>query len=132
MSLIGAYQEELDLYTSDMRSCLSDLRGITDKGDWTSCHDHIEEMLSKSTDIMQALELEIRACAPTERRHYIDKLRSNKDTLGAFKTELTAISFENQKASLIGGKSGEDRRRLIDANEKYVVIMHIFAYIVVT
>lgn len=118
MSLIDAYQEELDSYVTDIRSSMAQLRQSSDQTEWSSCKSHVEDVLGKSTDIIKSMELEVRTCGPTERRQYTEKLRANKDIFAAFKAELTSLNFERQKSTLIGGKSGEDRRRMLDANER--------------
>lgn len=118
MSLVDAYKEELNSYCRGIREALAQLRGGVDQETWNSCYAQVNDLLTKSNDIVKAMELEIRTCGSVERRQHTEKLREDKETLASFRTELTNLDFEKQKANLIGGKSGDHRRRMIDANEK--------------
>ena len=120
MSLIDAYEEELESYTRDIRANLTKMRETGDNAEYESTKATTVELLAKGNDIIKAFELEVRTCAPSERREYTVKLKAHKDNYAAFKTELTTVHFERQKASLtsVGGKSGEDRRRMLDANQR--------------
>lgn len=121
MSLVEAYKAELDSYAVDLRNSLDSAKSSADQKEYEGLQSHINEVLGKANDIMKAMELEIRTCPSSERRLWTEKLRADKDKFAGFKTELTNSDFERQKANLIGGKSGDHRRRMIDANEKCVV-----------
>eukprot|EP01039_Chlorochromonas_danica_P009265 gene9265-10229_t len=118
MSLLEAYQQELDSYSGDIRSTLNNMRSLSDVGDFNCAHDHVEDVIGKANEIIKAMELEVRTCGMSERRLWNEKLKSYKDTFAQYKAELTSANFERQKASLVGGKSGDDRRRMLDANER--------------
>ncbi len=120
MSMFDAYQEEFDGKNRDARSALSELNGVDpkDNAKKSSKVSEVNGILDEMSSIVKQQEIEARGMDREGKRVSMERIGQNKDTITSIRGELSSTIARIDRSGLIGGRSGEDRRRLIDANEK--------------
>lgn len=120
MSVFDAYQEEFDLKYREGRTAINDLAALDGK-DNVKRNAKISEAnaaLDALTSTVKQQEIEARSMGRDEKKMLMDKISQNKDSISSLRAELNTTIAKVDRSALIGGKSGEDRRRMIDTNEK--------------
>lgn len=120
MSMFDAYQEEFDSKQRDGRAALAELASVDpkDSAKKNSKISEINAILDEMASLVKQQEIEARGMDREERRLSMEKTGQNKETITSMRGEMTSTSARIDRSGLVGGRSGEDRRRLIDANEK--------------
>lgn len=120
MSMFDAYQEEFDGKQREARAALSELAGSDpkDNSKKTSLVSQINKILDEMASIVKQQEIEARGMDKEGKRLSMEKTGQNKEAITSLRGETSTTVARIDRSGLIGGRSGEDRRRLIDANEK--------------
>ena len=120
MSLVDAYQEEFDGKLSEARKALDELASLDGKD--SALKNRKATEVNQAIDAMSASvkqqELEARTLDKESKRVSLEIVSRNKDTITNMKQELNSAIAKVDRSGLMGGRSGEDRSRLISANEK--------------
>ena len=114
MSIFDAYCDDLTFLAQDIRNNLITLK--TGEGFEALCKT-ILTIFDQSADLLKQAEVEARSHESKERKFLNDKLRCHKDVFTNLRAEYDNDVFQMQKSKLTG-KSGEDRGRMMDVNEK--------------
>ena len=114
MEIFDAYCDDLAFLARDVRSNLDALKtgnsfDVTKKT--------IQACFDQSTDLMKQAEIEARGHSSQVRRELNERLKIHKDSFFDMKGEFDTVVFQNQKSQLVG-RSGEDRGRMLETNEK--------------
>lgn len=120
MSMFDAYQEEFDSKQREARAALTALAGVDpkDNAKKSSSISQVNAALEEMSSIVKQQEIEARGMDREGKRLSLDKIGQNKESITAIRGELNATVARVDRSGLVGGRSGDDRRRLIDANEK--------------
>lgn len=120
MSMFDAYQEEFDSKQREARAALTALAGVDpkDNSKKSSSISQVNAALDEMSSIVKQQEIEARGMDREGKRLSLEKIGQNKESITAIRGELNSTVARVDRSGLIGGRSGDDRRRLIDANEK--------------
>lgn len=122
MSIFDAYCDDLTFLTTDLKNNIEALKGGSD---FDATRRTIQACFDQSTDLMKQAEIEARGHSSAERRVLTEKLKIYKDTFFELKGDFDTTVFQQQKSQLTG-KSGEDRGKMLEANEKYDICARLF------
>ncbi len=118
-SIFDAYQEEFLKMADECRVRITTLQTCgANKEEKESTVAACNESIDKISNILKEMEMEVRTYTISNKRNCSEVLTKDKDEFTALKTEFNSAKFAAEKASLTGGKSGEDKRRMLDANER--------------
>lgn len=78
----------------------------------------INSLISELQSSIKQMEVEARSYDRETKRVYAETVLRDKDTLIGLKASLTQIQSGYDRSNLIGGKSGDDRRRMLDTNSR--------------
>uniref|UniRef100_A0A7S3M5W9 Vesicle transport v-SNARE N-terminal domain-containing protein n=1 Tax=Spumella elongata TaxID=89044 RepID=A0A7S3M5W9_9STRA len=112
--IFDAYCDDLKFLATDLKNNLEVLRSGEN---FESARKTIQAVLDQSTDLVKQVEVEVRGHSSQERRILTEKLKIYKDEFFQLKQEFDSVVFQSQKSQLVG-KSGEDRGRMLETNEK--------------
>jgi hypothetical protein len=114
MSIFEEYVKDLNFFTEDIRNNLAVLKTGEN---FDALSDTIRAVFDQANELVKQAEVEARSYESKERRVLNDRIKEFKDQLFALKTEFDAEQFQNERSKLFG-KSGEDRGRMLETNEK--------------
>jgi hypothetical protein len=123
MSIFEAYDSEFSSLSQDIIKNVGELKNNSSSGDKSgSLIKQIEALFSQSADLIKQMEVEVRSHDPATRKMLNEKVNQYKKSNGTLKSDFERAKEQSQKASLVGGsgKSGEQRQRLLDTNDKLV------------
>lgn len=112
--IFDAYCDDLKFLATDLKNNLEVLRSGEN---FDSARKTIQAVLDQSNDLVKQVEVEVRGHSSQERRVLTEKLKVYKDEFFQLKQEFDSVVFQSQKSQLVG-KSGEDRGRMLETNEK--------------
>lgn len=115
MSIFDAFIDDLTFLENDVRSNLAALKSGEN---FDALVKTLTTVFDQADDLLKQAEIEARSHGSKERRELSDRLKVRRDTFTALRSEFDTELFQSQKSQLFG-KSGEDRGRMLDANEKY-------------
>eukprot|EP01041_Mallomonas_annulata_P002496 gene2496-4852_t len=120
MSIFEAYDQEFNALSHEISNNISDLRTYTTNPEKsTYLIGQIERLLSQAGELMKQMEVEVRSQDQATRKVLSDKVTQYKKSLASLKADFEKSRDEAQKSSLmVGSKSGEQRQRLMNANDK--------------
>jgi chromosome segregation ATPase len=119
-SIFDAYQEELVKNTAELQSFIDNLKECGNREDRKrAAVQACDDSIGKISTLLKEMEMEVRTYGSQLKRTCTESLNKHKDDVSTLKSQYNTTKFAIEKASLTGTRSGEDRRRLIDANEKY-------------
>jgi hypothetical protein len=122
-TIFDAYCDDLSFLATDIRNNLNVMKsGEASDALCTT----ISTVLDQATDTIKQAEVEARSFPSAERRVLNDKIKVYRDKFQDLKSEYDNELFQMKKSKLVG-KSGEDRGRMLDVEEKYVCVMHIYS-----
>lgn len=119
MSVFDAYQEEYTSKLGETRALIRELSNTTDTSRKSTLIANIEQEVNNLADQLKQMDIEVRTSSPAEKKALMEKQTKNKDDLNSCRSEFTNAKFDSQKAALTG-KSGEDKMRYVDVNQKYL------------
>ncbi len=112
--IFDAYCDDLKFLATDLKNNLEVLRSGEN---FDSARKTIQAVLDQSNDLVKQVEVEVRGHSSQERRVLTEKLKVYKDEFFQLKQDFDSVVFQSQKSQLVG-KSGEDRGRMLETNEK--------------
>jgi hypothetical protein len=120
MSIFDAYDQEFRSLSSDINKNLSDLKNTSgsDKDQARTTVRLVDGLLSQVGDLIKQMEVEVRGHDPATRKVLNEKVVQYKKSVSSMKSDFERIKEQSQRSELIGSKSGEQRQRLLDANDK--------------
>lgn len=118
-SIFDAYQEEFVKDAEEFRRSISSLAECDSNQDQKrSAINSCDSSIDKITNLLKEMEMEVRTYTSNNKRICNEVLSRDKDEFTTLKSDYNKAKFAAEKASLTGGRSGEDRRRMLDTNEK--------------
>lgn len=118
MSIFDAYDQEFRALSQDINKNLSELKNESNKDRTGVTVRLVEGLLSQCGDLIKQMEVEVRSHDPATRKLLNEKVLNYKKSLSGMKSDFERIREQATRSELIGSKSGEQRQRLLDANEK--------------
>ncbi len=119
MSIFEAYDAEFSSLSQEIIKNVGELKNNTAPDKSAGQIKLIEGLFSQSTDLIKQMEVEVRSHDPATRKMLNEKVNQYKKSNTTLKSDFERAKEQAQKSSLVGGKSGEQRQRLLDQNDKY-------------
>jgi vesicle transport through interaction with t-SNAREs protein 1 len=116
MSIFDAYDSEFNTLTREINKTVADFKVSTGKKDVQTRQ--IDGLLSQATELIKQMEVEVRSQDAATRKALTEKVAQYKRALNSLKSDYNTAREQADRSNLIGGKSGEQRQRLLDTNEK--------------
>lgn len=113
MSIFDAYDQEFRALSQDINKNLSEM-----KNERSSSNRLLDGLISQCGDLIKQMEVEVRSHDPATRKVLNEKVSNYKKSLSSMKSDYERIKEQNSRSELIGEKSGEQRQRLLNANDK--------------
>lgn len=113
--IFDAYLDDLKFLATDIRNNLVTLKSGENAD---ALQKTISTVFDQANDLIKQAEIEARSHESKERKYLNDRLKNHKEIFAGLKSEYDSELFQNQKAQLVG-RSGEDRGRMLETNEKY-------------
>jgi bacterioferritin-associated ferredoxin len=118
-SIFDAYQEEYVKDSEEFRRSIALLQECGSNQDKKrSALSSCDSCIDKISNLLKEMEMEVRTYSSSNKRTCSEILSRDKEEFTTLKSEYNTAKFAAEKANLTGGKSGEDRRRMLDTNEK--------------
>ena len=115
ISIFEEYIKDLTFLATDVRNNIQELQGGQN---FEALSKTIKTVLDQATELIKQAEIEARSHESRERKALNDKLRQHKDIFATLQSDFDTENFRVQKSQLTG-RSGEDRGRMLETNEKY-------------
>lgn len=115
-NIFDAYDTEFNDLNRDISKSIGILRTSDTNQDIQSRQ--IDGLISQASDLLKQMEVELRSLDSATRKALTKKVSSYKTVLNSLKSDYNSIREQSDKSTLMGGKSGEQRQRLLDTNEK--------------
>lgn len=116
-NIFDAYDSEFNDLHRDLSKTINELRNNTDSNQNIQTR-QIDGLFSQVNDLLKQMEVELRSLDSATRKALSKKVASYKNTLSSLKSDYNSVREQSDKSTLMGGKSGEQRQRLLDTNEK--------------
>ncbi len=116
MSIFDAYDQEFRALSQDINKNLTEIKNESGKAGSSSRL--VEGLLSQCGDLIKQMEVEVRSHDPATRKVLNEKVTNYKKSLTSMKSDFERIKEQASRSELIGEKSGEQRQRLLNANDK--------------
>lgn len=85
----------------------------------SSINRHVDALLLQAGDLLKQMEVEVRSHDAATRKVLTEKVNQYKRVLSSLRTDFGKAKEESERSNLFSGtKSGEDRQRLLNTNEK--------------
>ena len=114
MSIFDAYLDDLVFLATDIRTNMTALSSGENVDQLSKT---ISSVFDQADELIKQAEIEARSFESKERKMLNDKLKIHKETFVGLKSEYETQLYKTQKSQLFG-KSGEDRGRMLETNEK--------------
>ena len=119
MSIFDAYDSEFSSLSQEINKNLNELRQGSASEKAGALVKQIDALFIQATDLIKQMEVEVRSHDAATRKVLGDKVTAYKKSLASLKADFERAKEQTQRSSLIGEKSGEQRQRLLDSNDKY-------------
>ena len=84
-----------------------------------SINRHVDALLLQAGDLLKQMEVEVRSHDSATRKVLSEKVNQYKRVLNSLRTDFTKAKEESDRNNLFAGtKSGADRQRMMDTNQK--------------
>lgn len=122
-SIFDAYDQEFSNLSREIQKNINELKASqSDETDNSSAIRMIEGLLSQANDLVKQMNVEVRSQDPATRKILTEKLNQYIRSLQSTKSDFERAREQSQRSTLIGEKSSTDRQRLLNTNDKYVVV----------
>eukprot|EP01040_Poterioochromonas_malhamensis_P008204 gene8204-8874_t len=111
MELFNAYEEEFKTLTKNLDQQISQAEN-------PSQINAAERVITETQDILKQMEIEAAGIRGSEKKVATDKLNVARDQLKTLKARFSDKRFQIENKDLMGTKSGDDRLRMKNANDK--------------
>jgi len=116
-SIFQAYDQEYSALSAEIQKGISDIKN-SEKDDGGKAISQTEALLGQASDLIKQMEVEVRSHDAATRKVLSDKVATYKRSVTSLQTDFKKAREVAERSSLIGAKSGEQRQRLLDVNEK--------------
>jgi vesicle transport through interaction with t-SNAREs 1 len=117
MSIFEAYDGEYSALTRDIIKKVQELKSSSGDKPQGQIR-HIDGLFSQANDLIKQMEIEVRSHDPATRKALGEKVFEYKRALSSIRSDYERSKELAQRSSLVGEKSGEQRQRLLNANDK--------------
>jgi hypothetical protein len=126
MSIFDAYNSEFASIKNELNKTISDVKDAPEKSRSAVLSKHCEALFLQANDLIKQMELEARSSDQKFRKELSGKVSSYKLSINEMKTDFQRFKDASEKSELLNApKSGEQRQRLLDSNDRYVVNVDI-------
>lgn len=124
MSIFEAYDTEFSSLKQEIAKNIAEFRESGDDSDRSvALGKLVEGLLLQSSDLIKQMEIETRSSEPSSRKVLNERVLQYKKATQALKNDFQTTRSQFEKAALVGvSKSMEQRQRLLDANDRYLII----------
>jgi hypothetical protein len=112
--VFDAYLDELTFFSTDIRNNIVVLKSGEN---FASVSKTIETVFEQANEVVKQAEVEARSFESKERKYLNERLKFHKETLASLRSDYDSEIYQTQRSQLVG-KSGEDRGRMLEQNEK--------------
>lgn len=128
MEVFNAFCEDLTFLSDDIQKNLSSLKGMVGSSSSSSSSSNdsaaadslcrtIQSIFDQLDETVKQAEMEARSLESKDRKSSNDKMRQFKDNFLSLRNKFDSTVYELQRSHLVG-KTGEDRGRMLDVNQK--------------
>jgi len=120
MSIFDAYDSEFTSLSQDISRNISDFKAnMANSEKCSTINRHVDALLLQAGDLLKQMEVEVRSHNSATRKVLSEKVNQYKRVLSSLRTDFGKAKEEAERNNLFAGtKSGEDRQRLLNTNEK--------------
>lgn len=120
MSIFDAYDSEFTALSQDISRNISDFKAnVANTEKCSTINRHVDALLLQAGDLLKQMEVEVRSHNSATRKVLSEKVNQYKRVLSSLRTDFAKAKEESDRSNLFAGtKSGEDRQRLLNTNEK--------------
>ncbi len=120
MSIFDAYDQEYAALTRDISKNISDIRSLGERvtENNSAVLRHTDALMLQAQDLIKQMEIELRGHDAGTRKALGEKVTEYKKSLTNLKADYEKAKDTSQRSALIGSKSGEQRERLLNTNDK--------------
>jgi len=120
MSIFEAYDTEFASLKQEIAKNIDEYRNSSDSSEKSaSLLRLIDALFMQSNDLIKQMEVEARSSDASSRKVLNERVSQYKKAVSQLKSESQVITTQNEKAALMGvSKSGEQRQRLLDTNDR--------------
>ena len=123
-SIFDAYDQEFSNLSREIQKNVNELKASqsAEESDNSSSIRLIEGLLSQANDLVKQMNVELRSQDPATRKILSEKVNQYMKSLQSTKSDFERAREQSQRSTLIGEKSSADRQRLLNTNDKYVLL----------
>ena len=123
-SIFDAYDQEFSNLSREIQKNVNELKASqsAEESDNSSSIRLIEGLLSQANDLVKQMNVELRSQDPATRKILSEKVSQYMKSLQSTKSDFERAREQSQRSTLIGEKSSADRQRLLNTNDKYVLL----------
>ncbi len=118
--IFDAYDQEFSSISRDITKHLTDFRASSSGSKRDVLARQLDGFLGQAAELIKQMEVEVRSLDPATRKQLNDKIAQYRRALTSLKTDFNSAREQADRSELIGSKSGEQRQRLLDTNDKLV------------
>lgn len=119
MSIFDAYNAEYASLSQEINKNLGELKNMSKGHEKSgSLIKLIDGLFSQATDLIKQMEVEVRSQDPATRKMLNEKVMQYKKSNQSLRIDFDRAREQVNRSALIGDRSGADRQRLMDTNDK--------------
>lgn len=120
MSIFEAYDTEFSSLKQEISKNVDEYRSSSDNSEKSgSLLRLIDALFMQSNDLIKQMEVEARSSDSSSRKVMNERVSEYKKAVQQLKNDSQFITTQKEKAALLGvSKSGEQRQRLLDTNDR--------------
>ncbi len=119
MSIFDAYNAEYASLSQEINKNLGELKNMSKGHEKSgSLIKLIDGLFSQATDLIKQMEVEVRSQDPATRKMLNEKVMQYKKSNQSLRIDFDRAREQVNRSALIGDKSGADRQRLMNTNDK--------------
>lgn len=124
-SIFDAYDQEFTNLSREIQKNINELKAASqsEESDNSSSIRMIEGLLSQANDLLKQMNVELRSQDPATRKILSEKVNQYMRSLQSSKSDFERAREQSQRSALIGEKSSADRQRLLNTNDKLVLLL---------
>lgn len=119
MSIFDSYNSEFATLNQEIQKYVGDLKEMDTSSIGVSpLVSQIENLVSQAQDVLKQMEVEARGSDAATRKVLGEKVSISKKALSNSKIDFERMKEKLERSSLIGSRSGSDRQRFMDTQDK--------------
>jgi len=116
--IFEAYDQEFNALSREISNASNDFRDTESSSKRDIQAKQIDGLMSQASELIKQMEVEVRSLDASTRKSLTEKVTQYKRALASLKTDFNSRRNQADNSSLLGTKSGADRQRLLDTNDK--------------